>query len=124
LEENLYSIWELGLEFIHDNAPIHSAGLIKDWFEDNAIPTMEWPPYSPDLNPIEHAWAKLKETIYQLDLTIEPYEGTKEALYKHFQELIEQAWSEISKDYFTKLMESMPKRVEADIAANGWYTKY
>jgi hypothetical protein len=28
LEANLYSIWELGLGFMQDNAPIHKAGLV------------------------------------------------------------------------------------------------
>ena len=53
LEENLYSIWEPGLEFMQDGASIHTAKKVKKWFEDNGIPIPRWPPYSPDLNPIE-----------------------------------------------------------------------
>jgi hypothetical protein len=34
---------QFGAIFIHDNAPIHTANIIRDW-----------PPYSPDLNPIEN----------------------------------------------------------------------
>jgi hypothetical protein len=60
LVANLYSIWELGLEFMQDNAPIHKAGLVRKWFRDHGIPLMEWPPYSPDLNPIENAWQSSK----------------------------------------------------------------
>jgi transposase len=41
--------------FMQDNAPIHTAHIIKDWLEEMAIEVLEWPPYSPDLNPIEHA---------------------------------------------------------------------
>ena len=29
LEANLYSIWEPGLEFMQDNAPIYGAGLVR-----------------------------------------------------------------------------------------------
>ena len=68
LKANLYSIWEPGLEFMQDNAPIYKASLIYKWFRDYRIPLMIWPPYSLDLNPIKNVWAKLKETIYKLDL--------------------------------------------------------
>ena len=26
----------------------------------------DWPPYSPDLNPIEHAWKRLKDTVAKM----------------------------------------------------------
>jgi transposase len=52
---------------MQDNAPIYLARQIQQWFKDNGIPLMKWPPFLPDLNPIEHAWAKLKELIYKLD---------------------------------------------------------
>jgi transposase len=50
LKDQLPIIHSPGMIFIQDNAPIHTAQLIKDWFKDNAISVLEWPPYSPDLN--------------------------------------------------------------------------
>lgn len=47
-----------------DNAPIHTAKIIKDWFCEQGIPLVDWRPYSPDLNPIEHARA-IKRAIFQ-----------------------------------------------------------
>ena len=42
-------------QFIQDNASIYTAGKVKKWFRDRWITTLtNWPPYSPDLNPIEH----------------------------------------------------------------------
>jgi hypothetical protein len=92
--------------------------------EEMAIEVLEWPPYSPDLNPIEHAWSRLKETIYQIDPDIESFNGTKKELRKRFTELIEQAWESIGQEYFDRLVESRPRRIEAVIEAGGWYTKY
>jgi hypothetical protein len=60
LEDILPTLWELGLEFMQDNAKIHTARIIKAWFAEQGIVVMDWPAYSPDLNPIEYAWAQLK----------------------------------------------------------------
>jgi hypothetical protein len=66
LQTNLPQIMIEDWIFMHDNAPIHIAYNAQNWLCDNDINTMDWPPYSPDLNPIEHAWAKLKEMIDRL----------------------------------------------------------
>jgi len=42
--------------FIQDNAPIHTAYKVRDWFIEHGITKLDWPPYSLDLNPIEHIW--------------------------------------------------------------------
>jgi DDE superfamily endonuclease len=57
LNDQLPQVWQPGMEFIQDNASIHTAKKVKKWFEDEAISMMDWPPYSPDLNPIKHLWA-------------------------------------------------------------------
>lgn len=124
LESNLFSIWEPELEFMQDNAPIHSAHKVKQWFENHGIPVMEWPPFSPDLNPIEHAWAKLKELLYKLDPEIATIKGVNEEVKNRFSELIEKAWETLGQDYFERLIRSMDSRVNAVLLAKGWYTKY
>ena len=54
IEEQLPTIWEPGLTFMQDNASVHTARKIQAWFEEMSIDITDWPPFSPDLNPIEH----------------------------------------------------------------------
>src|ERR1700740_3167756 len=63
LDETMSTCWQPGMIFMQDNAPIHTAKRVVNWFELAGIPLLEWPPYSPDLNPIEHCWAFLKQWL-------------------------------------------------------------
>uniref|UniRef100_A0A8C4S7L6 Tc1-like transposase DDE domain-containing protein n=1 Tax=Erpetoichthys calabaricus TaxID=27687 RepID=A0A8C4S7L6_ERPCA len=39
---------------VHDNAQPHVTRVCRQFLEDEGIDTIDWPPHSPDLNPIEH----------------------------------------------------------------------
>jgi hypothetical protein len=64
LREKRPQLAEKGFVFHWDNAPVHTAAVVKDWFAANAIPLLEHPPYSPDLAPADFfLFPKVKEAL-------------------------------------------------------------
>ena len=124
LDEHIPTLYEPGLLFMQDNAPIHTARKIKAWFEDNGIEVLEWPPYSPDLNPIEHLWYQLKQLVYLVDKDIDNAKGSYEDIQERLFSALERAWQIIPDKLLHDLVKSMNSRLEAVIDAEGWYTKY
>lgn len=54
---------------MQDNAPVHTAAPVKRFLASKRIEFIDWPPYSPDLNPIENIWHWMKhilETEYEV----------------------------------------------------------
>jgi transposase len=51
------------LIIIHDNARYHTSKSMRDFYElhSERMTVYQLPPYSPDLNPIEHIWKKIKK---------------------------------------------------------------
>jgi len=123
LEEQIPRIWEPGLIFMQDNAPIHKAKIITKFLEENGVKVLKWPPYSPDLNPIEHLWFLLKEMVYKVNPDIEKLTGDKE-IKEALGKALKEAWELIPEKRFKVLWRKYHKRIDAVLKAKGWWTKY
>ncbi|GFY09665.1 cytochrome P450 302a1, mitochondrial [Trichonephila clavipes] len=55
----------MGAEFLfmHNNAHPHHANIVDECLQSEDITRMDWPAYSPDLNPKEHVWDMLGRRI-------------------------------------------------------------
>lgn len=100
--------------FQQDGATCHTAKSVTKWFKANEINTIEWPPKSPDLSPIENLWAFIDTKIN---------ENPPDTL-ADLEVAIIRIWNEIPISKVIGLIESMPERVQACIDARGSYTRY
>ena len=80
------------------------------------ISTLDWPPQSPDMNPIENLWAIVKSRRQK-----------KFGIPKTKIELIDQVfqvWEEIDKNLLDSLSDSIETRLREVIRLGGKPTKY
>jgi transposase len=102
--------------FQHDNDPKHTSRMATNWLNENDIEVLDWPPQSPDLNPIEHLWCHLKRKLAG-------YEDVATSMHELWKR-VEAEWETIPTEGCMNLIESMTNRVAAVLKASGGYTKY
>ena len=92
---------------MQDNALIHSAHRVCDWFTEMSIEVMNWPSYLPDLNPIEYLWFRLKELVYEIRSDIETVSGGEDTVRAVLLKALQEAWPRITREYMDTLIRSM-----------------
>ena len=112
------------LVFMQDNAPCHKSTEVLEFLAEHRVPVMEWPPQSLDLNPIENLWVVFKERFHHRfsELFNHPSKSL-EARYR-YGEVLQEVWYSQGQELVDALINSMPRRVQAVIEANGGWTKY
>jgi DDE superfamily endonuclease len=105
------------LVFMQDSAPAHAVrGTIQD-LQERGIVCIQWPSYSPDLNPIETVWNWMKDWIQdRYDDELRGYDELRAAIVA--------AWEAVPAVYLSELLEQMPTCCQAVIDANGEHTRF
>ena len=107
-----------------DHVKTHKIKEIRNWCREHEYELMKWPSYSPDLNLIEMIWKKIKNMIYKAHPELRISSLGAHSLKEEIEKAVFEAWLALDPDWCENLMESMPRRVEAVLKANGGYIKH
>jgi transposase len=99
---------------LQDNAPTHKANVSKKWLHNHGVDCLDFPPYSPDLNPIENLWQHVEKRV----------EARAPTELDELQNVLAEEWEKTPKSLLIKLAHSMPKRCLDVIAAHGDHIHY
>nr|pir hypothetical protein F26H9.3 - Caenorhabditis elegans [Caenorhabditis elegans] len=99
--------------FQQDGAPAHKHKNVQAWCESNFpdfIAFNQWPPSSPDLNPMDYSvWS-----VLEAEACSKPHRNIDS-----LKDSLKKAWDELDINYLRATVDSFPRRLEACVAANG-----
>ena len=99
---------------LHDNAPQHTSRFTSTWLHNHGVTVIDFPPYSPDLNPIENLFHTLHQRVYSHF----PHTATD------IEAALDAEWEHLPPSLLLTLAHSMPARLKACIENKGHKVKY
>ena len=100
--------------FQQDNASQHKAATSREWFHNHGIDLIDWPAWSPDLNPIEELWNDLKRRVY----------GRHPHSMEELERYVTEEWAATDLNFIARICRNMPRRLQAVIANHGHKVPY
>jgi transposase len=102
--------------FMQDNDPKHKSKKTMDFLRSKKFKILDWPPQSPDINPIENLWSIVKRRVYAYE--------TRAKNMNELWDRVGDIWTSITKEECENLVRSVPRRLQEVIKAKGGPTKY
>ncbi|GFV53381.1 transposable element Tcb2 transposase [Trichonephila clavipes] len=108
----------MGAEFLFmdDNSLLYRVNIVDECLQSEDMTRMDWPAYSPDLNPTEHVWDMLGRRIAA-------HQPPPICLPELRRALLDE-WCNIPQDQIDNFILSMPRRFKACIASSERHTPY
>ena len=106
--------------FQQDGAPAHSARQAQDWLQQNCpdfIRKDEWPPNSPDLNPLDFCVWGIMLNQYEKRIP-------KPATLLELKAVMQSIWDELPQNTIQKAVLSFRKRLQACIRSDGGHFEH
>ncbi|KAI1000433.1 hypothetical protein K3495_g7761 [Podosphaera aphanis] len=102
---------------MHENAAVQKRCPASEYLYANGVESIPWPVNSPDLNPIENVWSMMK---YYIQERYPELEQRRQRNREEVRSIVLEAWyHSTTVEKLSRLMESMSRRCEEVIGANG-----
>jgi transposase len=100
--------------FQQDNVRFHTSFDLITYLHEQGVTFLEWPAWSPDLNPIENLWNDMKRRVYnRLPQTMEQLE-----------QFIREEWHASDLTFISRICRSMPDRLQLLLDSQGHKIDY
>jgi hypothetical protein len=99
---------------LHDNDKKFKSRIVTELLHNKGVGCLEFPPYTPDLNPIENLWGAMARAVEKRECDT----------LMQLQDVIADKWDKVDEELMRTLAHSIPARCQIVIEARGWHTKY